>query len=176
MMPLGHIGLPFIPFLGQRAYKVDPRLLMLGAVLPDMIDKPLGHLLLPMNNGRIFAHTLLFAVVILCAGIVFRKLMPLSLGVSFHHLFDDLYLDPRTALWPLMGPFPTSDFKFTSWITAFSDPQVFGWELLGIIVLVVFLVQYGVRGPRDILRLVIRGSYPPRTVKGGSRGSDPRRP
>ena len=35
----------------------------LGAILPDLIDKPLGHLLLneTLNNGRIFFHGLLAA-------------------------------------------------------------------------------------------------------------------
>ncbi|MCU0799500.1 MAG: metal-dependent hydrolase [Candidatus Thermoplasmatota archaeon] len=175
MMPLGHLGLPLMPFLGRRAYKVDPRLLMLGGILPDLIDKPLGHLVLTMNNGRIFAHTLLFAVVLLSAGIVFRKLLPLSLGVSFHHLFDNLYLEPRSTLWPLMGPFQASDFHFSSWLTAFTDPQVFGWELLGILVIMVYLVQKGIRTPRDLFCFAIKGSYPQKIVKGGSRGTDPKR-
>ena len=34
----------------------------LGAILPDLVDKPLGHLLLQetLDNGRIFGHSLLF--------------------------------------------------------------------------------------------------------------------
>lgn len=170
-MPLGHIGLPLIPFLVRRTYRFDPRLLMLGAVLPDLIDKPLGHLLLPMNNGRIFAHTLLFAVVLLCAGIAYRKLLPLSLGVSFHHLFDNLYLEPGATLWPFLGPFQTSDFHLTSWITAFTDPQVFGWELLGSMIIVAYLFSNGVRTPQGLFSFVIKGKFPlKRTAKEGRKG------
>jgi membrane-bound metal-dependent hydrolase YbcI (DUF457 family) len=113
---------------------------MVGGMLPDLIDKPLGHLALPLNNGRIFAHTLLFAIVLLSAGIVFRKLLPLSLGVSSHQLLDSMFSDPGTALWPLLGPFPETEFELSSWFDSLMDPQVVLWELLGALTISLFLV------------------------------------
>jgi hypothetical protein len=58
MMPIGHLGIPMLPFLFKNDPDWDIRLLILGSLLPDLIDKPLGHIILPENNGRIFAHTL----------------------------------------------------------------------------------------------------------------------
>ena len=51
--------LSWISSLGSR---IDIRILMMGSLLPDIIDKPVGRLLLrdTLNNGRIFSHTLLF--------------------------------------------------------------------------------------------------------------------
>jgi hypothetical protein len=161
MMPLGHIGLPLLPFLRGREALFDVRLLIIGGILPDLIDKPLGHLILPMDNGRIFAHTMVFAVLLLLTGLVFRRLLPLSLGVTLHHLFDNIYLEPGTALWPFLGPFPSGDFHVTSWLTAFLDPQVYGWELFGAMVLIVFLIKEGVRTPSGLFKFLISGRTSP---------------
>ena len=41
---------------------LDIRLLLIGSLLPDIIDKPVGQLIFreTFSNGRIFSHTLLF--------------------------------------------------------------------------------------------------------------------
>jgi hypothetical protein len=46
-----------------------------GAVLPDLIDKPVGHILLAgsLDSGRIFAHGLLFLGLLLAAGVVLEQ-------------------------------------------------------------------------------------------------------
>jgi len=49
---------------------LDYRYLLVGSILPDLIDKPLGIYIFreSLSNGRIFGHTLLSAVVLLGAG------------------------------------------------------------------------------------------------------------
>lgn len=50
----------------------DIRFWLLGGILPDVIDKPIGHYLFSQafgNNGRIFSHTLLFFILLLGAGL-----------------------------------------------------------------------------------------------------------
>ncbi len=45
---------------------IDYRFVILGSILPDLIDKPLGLFILrkQISNGRTFAHSLLFASLI----------------------------------------------------------------------------------------------------------------
>ena len=56
--------------LNPLAVPLDIRLLFIGSLLPDIIDKPLGMIILrdSLANGRIFAHTLLFLVVLTICG------------------------------------------------------------------------------------------------------------
>lgn len=135
MMPLGHVGIPLFVLLFKDDMDFDVRLLVLGGLLPDIIDKPLGHLILPENNGRIFAHTLLFAVMVLISAMIWRRLVPLSLGVSGHLLLDGMFLEPRSALWPLFGGFPSTDYDVIDWIHAYLEPYVIAEEVAGLLII-----------------------------------------
>ena len=46
--------------------RLDWRFIIIGSMLPDIIDKPLGMFILgdTFSNGRIFAHTLLFFIIL----------------------------------------------------------------------------------------------------------------
>jgi hypothetical protein len=90
----------------------------LGSVLPDILDKPLGHIFLhgTLDNGRLYAHSLLFLGVICLAGVLLWKrrgsylLLALAAGVLLHQLADTMYLDQIAWLWPLFGPFQPESF------------------------------------------------------------------
>jgi len=157
MMPLGHLGIPLIPFLLKKDQDWDIRLLVLGAFLPDIIDKPLGHLILPENNGRIFAHTVLFAVVLLTTALAFRRLMPLSLGVSVHLLVDGIFLDPHGALWPLLGAFRSTDYELIRWLHAFNEPYTIMEELFGLTIIALIVWQYGLYSRKGLSRFLRKG-------------------
>jgi inner membrane protein len=85
----------------------DIRFLVIGSLLPDIIDKPIGHMFL--GNGRVFAHTLLFLLLLIVVGtIVYRRnkhLWGLSLaaGVFMHLFLDTMWLAPHTLFWPFLG-------------------------------------------------------------------------
>lgn len=143
MMPFGHLGIPLIPFLFQKDPNWDVRLLLLGSLLPDLIDKPIGHLILSENNGRILTHTLLFAIVLLFAALAYRPLMPLSLGVSMHHILDGIFLYPRSALWPILGGFESTDYELIRWLYAFLEPYVIVEELIGISIILMIAYRFG---------------------------------
>jgi len=96
----------------------------IGAILPDLIDKPLGLLLFAgsIGNGRIYGHTLLFFFVMLVTGLlVWRYLkstviLALSAGILSHEILDLMWMKMETWLWPFMGPFPgklPEDYFFT---------------------------------------------------------------
>jgi hypothetical protein len=66
MFIFGHIGITLgIAFIIFQF--VLPRIgIRLGAILPDLIDKPIGRILLgeSVANGRLFGHTLLFILLL----------------------------------------------------------------------------------------------------------------
>lgn len=69
MFFFGHLGITLgIAVLCFHLFKIEPTrkrygAILLGPVLPDLIDKPIGEILLAdsLSNGRLVAHTLLFA-------------------------------------------------------------------------------------------------------------------
>ena len=99
----------------------DRRLVLAGVaagLLPDLIDKPLGHVLLAssLDNGRLVAHSLAFVLVLLVAGaLLLRGRGPLlaavlALGVLSHQLLDAMWRDPSAWFFPFLGPFVPGHF------------------------------------------------------------------
>jgi hypothetical protein len=132
----------------QKSRFLDWRLLILGAVLPDLIDKPLGTLLLRdtfNGHGRIFAHTLLFSLVLLLLGMYLYKqrdslgLLVVGLGSAGHLILDGMWRArwTETLLWPLQGwTFPEYEHDFGGWIEEMlealsTNPAVFLPEAIG---------------------------------------------
>jgi len=89
---------------------------VIGAILPDLVDKPLGLILTgTVGYGRIYGHTLLFFLIVLVAGVLLRHLLSrrasvivlaVALGILSHQLLDAMWLEPASWCWPLLGPFP----------------------------------------------------------------------
>jgi hypothetical protein len=87
-------------------------LAVLGAVLPDLIDKPLGHILLAgtLGYGRIYFHGLTILFLIVIAGLVlysYRRrieLFALAAGMASHQFFDGMWRHPVEWFWPFLGP------------------------------------------------------------------------
>lgn len=127
--------------------RLDLRLLAFAALLPDVIDKPLGHYLLPgiFDNGRIFAHTLLFTLVLFVIGIILYRRrgriwgLTLALGSASHLVLDAMWRTPETLLWPAFGwGFPVIDITNlwrTLWESLTSHPSVYVPEIIGLAVL-----------------------------------------
>jgi membrane-bound metal-dependent hydrolase YbcI (DUF457 family) len=91
---------------------------MAGAVLPDLIDKPLGHLLLKatIDNGRLFTHSLLLCLLLfLIAGLlIFRRkgplLMGIGVGVLSHQILDAMWTQPELWYYPLLGQYTKQSY------------------------------------------------------------------
>jgi membrane-bound metal-dependent hydrolase YbcI (DUF457 family) len=128
---------------------VDIRWLLVGSLLPDIIDKPVGQYFFrdTFNNGRIFSHTLLFLIVISAVGFYLLKkhhqvwMLALAAGTFTHFVLDEMWKTPATLFWPLLGfSFPTE--KLEGWARSifealFSDPRVYIPEVVGLAVLLV---------------------------------------
>ena len=153
MLVFAHVGLTLAmaTILARLDRNLNPSLafVALGSLLPDLIDKPLGHLMYgSMSTGRIFAHTFLFVLVLAAFATIFRSraLGSLTGGVFAHLLEDSMWAMPITLLWPLLGPFtinqPLSILNyFEMLMRGLENPHVFVPEILGFLFLAHLAVQ-----------------------------------
>ena len=128
---------------------LDIRWLLVGSLLPDIIDKPIGQYLFrdTFNNGRIFAHTLLFLIIISSVGVYLYKkqrwtwMLALATGTFAHLILDEMWQTPQTLFWPFLGfSFPRGDLEEWAgniWEALFSNPSVYIPEIVGLAVLLV---------------------------------------
>jgi len=129
---------------------IDYRLLLLGSMLPDIIDKPLGLWLLSedLSNGRIYGHTLLMLVLLGVSGAGLyalhrnMALLVVALGTFFHLLLDQMWANPRTLLWPFLG-LDFGKIQPENWLSNLIEalttrPEVYIPEIAGLIVLGIF--------------------------------------
>ena len=144
---------PRTAWFASLAGHIDIRILLLGSLLPDIVDKPLGHLLFreTFSSGRIFCHTLLFLLVVSVVGIwVYRKErrswpLVLSFGTFTHLVFDRMWLSPGTLLWPLFG-WEFEKVVLDHWLQSTllalpTEPGVYVPEIIGAIVLGIFCLS-----------------------------------
>ena len=124
-----------------RDPKVDLRLLILGAILPDAIDLIAGALLGDPTRQR-WGHTLILptvaAIVILLTnrrGRRRRQLMTIVVAWLFHLVLDGVWVREQTFLWPLFGPEFAPWPEGTAWSRAMSDPWRFVKEVAGFVYL-----------------------------------------
>ncbi|MFC2040203.1 metal-dependent hydrolase [Chloroflexota bacterium] len=136
-------------FTGLGKY-IDIRLLMVGSLLPDIIDKPLGHYFLRdiFSNGRILSHTLLFLVLIATLSFYLYKrhsqLWPLTLsfGSMMHLILDQMWLNPKTLFWPFLG-IPFARYDINDWLmgilkAVISEPVLYVPEIIGAVIIILF--------------------------------------
>ena len=134
---------------------LDYRLVVVGSLVPDILDKPLGLWIAPglVNHAlQSIGHTFLFSALILAAFAVAyrlrsgRRLWVLGLSCLGHLVLDQMWRKPVTALWPFLGmTFPLGMATFPGWsqshlldlLTLYDDPP----ELIGFIVVVLFAAR-----------------------------------
>lgn len=94
-----------------RDDRMDLRMLLLGALLPDLVDTPVGLLFYGrLHSVRLATHSLLLASVVMVAVVLSTRRgrprktwMPLAIGLLLHAVLDAMWLDPETLWWPLLG-------------------------------------------------------------------------
>lgn len=127
-----------------RDPKVDVRFLLLGALLPDLIDLPIGTMFMAdhFSTGELWAHSLIvpsaYMTVVLIAtrrGRRRRAWMALGVGWLFHLLLDGMWFSEEVFFWPFFGwdiPAGESPFWSLAWERAISDPWRWVLEGLGV--------------------------------------------
>ena len=173
MFLLGHLGLTLALVVGARRWvdvPLDYRLLLVGALLPDLIDKPLS--LVFGIGGRNIAHTLVFAFTLTAlflllrardsskggAGIWTLALLALAIGTWTHLLFDRMWALPETLLWPFLGlAFPVDPFDLFSLLEGYSDPYVLLGDILGGVALLYIAWRHRLYRPDRFRRFLRHG-------------------
>jgi inner membrane protein len=146
-----------LSWLSSLSSYIDIRILLIGSLLPDIIDKPVGRYFFreTFSSGRIFSHSLLFLVVIAAAGFYLYQrrrqvwLLTLAFGTFMHLILDQMWLIPGTLLWPFLG-FTFERTEVTDWLSEIlrsltSYPEVYIPELAGFLILVFFGITLIVR-------------------------------
>ena len=181
MFLLAHLGFTAAPgapvamWWGEnRAFAAkapDLRWLLAGSVLPDVVDKTVGQMFFKpyFENGRIFCHAFIFALLMFIAGTyqIRRKgdsrILLLACGVASHLLFDKIWIEPATAFWPALGPFvryPSLQTIMEQIAEALGDPFFWTSEIGGTLLLVLALRYLGVRKPADLKAFLRHGLSP----------------
>jgi inner membrane protein len=137
-------------WLASLSKYADIRFLIIGSMLPDIIDKPVGQYFFreTFQNGRIFSHTLLFLVVVTVIGVIVYKksksLWGFSLvaGVLAHLLLDSMWGALETLFWPFMGwgfgMVDLVDYAGMILRELISNPRIYIPETIGLIILLWF--------------------------------------
>ena len=138
-------------WLNILAKPKDWPFLVIGSILPDIIDKPVGLILFrdTFQNGRIFSHTILFLLIITVIGFfLYRRYgitggIALSLGTLMHLILDQMWLFSNNLLWPLFG------WSFEKTITEnwfndifdalLHDPSIYIPEIIGVVIIIYLL-------------------------------------
>ncbi len=177
MFIFGHVGLTICLLLiallilkkNDDIYKLDFRLIAIFAILPDIIDKSIGHLIFydTLNNGRLFCHTLIF-LVIFC--FIFYLIIGTywwiySFPIITHQLFDRMWEAPNTWLWPGYGfEFKSFDINvWEHWYSALiSNPYIISTEILGVIVLLFLFIYFKLYVRNHFICFIKTGRVNPR--------------
>jgi membrane-bound metal-dependent hydrolase YbcI (DUF457 family) len=146
---------------------MDIRLLIIGSMLPDIIDKPVGQLIFrgTFSNGRIFAHTLFFLLLITAGGyFLYRRcgkswMLILAAGTLAHVALDMMWKIPATLFWPLLG-FHFPQYEIYNWVnnileSLMSNPYLYVSEAAGLVIFLWFSIWLAYR--KKIRSFISRG-------------------
>lgn len=152
--------------LGRR--RIDYRFILLGAVLPDLIDPLLGLFWFDGPAGRWLAHSLVAVIAVSVAIILLareeRRLALFGIGVGWllHLVADGMWQAPFTFLWPAFGlrfsDTPTEPYSWELLTDPLSHWTTWAGELAGLAVLVWFFVAFRL-GADNRLRLFMKDGY-----------------
>lgn len=154
-------------WLTSLARNVDIRVLLIGSLLPDIVDKPLGYIFFreALSSGRTIGHTLFFLILITLAGLLLYRygkktwLLVVSFGALIHLILDQMWTTPETLLWPFFG-FAFEKHDISSYIPDIIDnlttkPDVYIPEIVGGLILIWFV--YEVLRRRKLLSFIKHG-------------------
>ena len=126
-------------------------LAVLGANLPDIIDKPIGIFVpeLGLGTGRGIAHTLAFNLVLLGLGLSgLGGLLYVAVASIGHLVLDNMWRLPRVLFWPFFGfSFPTGRRRgfrkqvLAWWHTLWAHPQWYVTEIAGTVVILAYVLK-----------------------------------
>ena len=113
--------------LGDILRSIDARLVIIGSLAPDILDRPLGMWVLPESldpTSRGFGHVLLVNVLLIVLSVVvlrwtgLRAPLVFFLAAAGHMLLDRMWESLDTVLWPIRGTsFGAAEYDLSpSWL------------------------------------------------------------
>lgn len=159
-----------------RDPKVDVRFLFLGVLVPDLIDMPIGTLLLAdrYSTSQLWAHSLTLASVYMVLVLLFtrrgrRRRAYMAVGVAwlFHLLLDGMWANPEVFFWPFFGlGFEAGPAPFwpLAWERALADPWRWALDVIGTFYLVWLWFAVGLNDRERRRGLLETGRIPENVV------------
>lgn len=168
-MILWHLGTAAaIVYVTLGRSRIDYRFILLGAILPDLVDGVLGLFIFEGPAGRWAAHSILAVVVVAVAiilglrGTTRLAVFGIAVGWLVHLIADGMWNAPETFFWPAFGgDFSTSPREPYSWdllLHPFDHLGTWGAEALGAAILAWFWVAFEF-GRDDRFRLFLKDGY-----------------
>jgi len=171
-MILWHLGATLLAVrYVYRDPRMDLRWIALGALLPDLIDKPIGSLFFHDTFGthRLVAHAIVFPVVALFVVLAATRrrgrrkpAVAVVIGSLFHLVLDGAWADPEAFWWPLLGwEFPRrADSALLPLLgNMLSDPLVWAGEIAGAVYLLYLWRRY-LSDAGELRHFLRRGTIP----------------
>jgi len=149
----------------HRLGSIDYRVVLLGSLLPDILDKPLWLFASGGSwpSGRAWGHTFLFNFLLFVVGLIlirYRKswLVVISLSSFIHLVLDQMWANPVVLWWPLLGPFQRAGTA--GWMpdiihSLFSNASTYIPEIIGLVV--ILLLGYRLLLNKDITGFIKEG-------------------
>lgn len=141
-----------------RDEQMDLRFLMLGAILADLVDTPIGLAFWELFGAvRLAGHSLTVAALAMIAVLLStrrgrprKRWMPLAIGLLVSLLLDAMWRDPETLWWPFLGlEFSSPGFEtagdYLSWLL--TDARTWLFEASGLAYLVLLARRAGLFRP-----------------------------
>jgi hypothetical protein len=174
MLPQSHIAYTLAAFdLAKRwipgLKKADYRLIAVASIGSDLIDKPLAALYFyrRYKAAVLFAHTLLANLgIFLLTLSKKRSWWPYTLAFACHIVTDRLWFFPDTFYWPLRGwrfhewgkaGSEREDIKEAYWYAFTRRPELWGWEVGGILAGLWFVLHNRLHRPERLRRFFRTG-------------------
>jgi hypothetical protein len=133
---------------------IDFRIVIIAAILPDIIDKTVGMIILrdEIANGRLFTHSIVvIGIISICSLIAVRikrghylKTLFYVLALTIHLILDSMWENTHTLFWPLFGTsFPRLDIEISDYFTIIlTDPYVYVTEILGTLIIITLFIRH----------------------------------
>jgi hypothetical protein len=174
LLPPSHIAYTWLTLSLAQTYldvapDADYRLVAVAAMGSDLVDKPLAwaYFYKRYKSAVLFAHTLLVYLGVLW--MVYRRAPQLwvyALAFVGHAGLDRLWFFPDTFYWPLRGwrfhvwgkrGSEQSEIGKAYWVAFTRRPELWGWEIGGLLALVWFVWRHRLYEGKRLQRFVLTG-------------------
>lgn len=177
MLPPSHIAYTVAAFDLVRdripqLKNIDYRWLAVAATGPDLIDKPLAAAYFYPKQGSavLFAHTLVVHLAVLFYTLLKRPpWWPYAVAFLGHAVLDRLWFFHDTWYWPFRGwrfhvwkkaGSEQKDIKLAYWYAFTRRPELWSWELGGLLVGVWFVARHRLYRIERLWHLLKTGQVP----------------